>query len=256
MTATSTFFEWYYIGFGGIGGWLVFFILALIAVIWVIYDSASRRLPAIGWRLSIIITFALILPTILYTFSGIEMKGTLGQYMEGLFYLGLLGGLLPPVLVIGYYVTFRDLVGCPQGHIYEEALGECPSCSAEQGPRPGPGESPRRPPVSDPPPEDVPLPSKTKVQAWLAAEGGHSHQLCEGETTIGRHSNNDIRLTGDSSISRHHAKIAQQGEHFKLFDLGSDNGTRVNNRLVRQPVMIEKDDKIQFGEGVPLRFIK
>jgi len=48
---TNKFFEWYFYGLGGIGGWVLFFLLALAATIWLFYDSLKRRLPATGWKI-------------------------------------------------------------------------------------------------------------------------------------------------------------------------------------------------------------
>jgi pSer/pThr/pTyr-binding forkhead associated (FHA) protein len=54
----------------------------------------------------------------------------------------------------------------------------------------------------------------------------------------------------------HGRQAAHQHGHFRLFDLGSTNGTRVNSRLVRQPMLLEKDDVVQLGDNTRLRFVK
>jgi hypothetical protein len=255
MEATNAFYNWFYLGLGGLGGWFLFFLLALIAVIWLIYDSASRRLPAMGWRLAVILTAALLLPAILFRFSSAETQITLLDFREIIFYLGLLGGVIPPVVAVGYFVNFRDLVGCPNGHVYDRVLGECPECAPAQpvivqGQQVDYGRAPAPEPVAPAPPP------KPKAQAWLVTDSGRNYQLNLGETTLGRSSRNDIKIDGDTTVGRNHAKIEEQNGHFRLYDLGSTNGTRVNNRLVRQPILLEKDDVIQLGDNTRLRFVK
>src|SRR5690606_11171364 len=129
MTATDSFFAWFYSGLNGLGGWFVFLLVALAAAIWLFYDSASRRLPTLGWRLSVVLTAALLIPAMLYRFSGSETQLSLSPFVEWIFYLGLLGGLVPLVLAIGYYITYQGIVGCEHGHIYESRFAECPECS-------------------------------------------------------------------------------------------------------------------------------
>jgi hypothetical protein len=259
MQGTNAFFEWFYFGLGGLGGWLIFFLIALAAVIWLMYDSLSRHLPALGWRMGVVLTAMLILPTIVYRFMADNPLSPLAPFSEVIFYLGLLGGVLPFVLAIGYYVTYRGLLGCPQGHIYDAVLGQCPD----------PSHHPAQPPLPPPPgqgqygsgggdvvrPTVPPPPSKPKVQAWLNSPEGRTYQLFQGETTIGRSMQNDICLQGDETIGRQHAKIIEQNGRFRLLDLGSKNFTRVNKHIVREPVLLESDDDIQFGDNTILHFV-
>jgi hypothetical protein len=278
MTTTNDFFLWFLYGLGpdkntpGIGGWLIFLLLAFVAVIWLLYDSGSRRLPAIGWRMGVIFTTLLLLPVIIYRFTTdyhIFVDPTfidpspLAPYREPVFYLGVLGGLLPVILAIGYFVTYQGLTGCPRGlHApYETVLGQCPECARLDNPVPpvsvrmsNQGSFAPGPRAADVGMAPLP-PSKRKVQAWLATSSGKNYQLCEHETTIGRHSSNDIYLMGDTTVSRQHAKIVEQNGRFKLFDLGSKSQTRVNGRIVREPVLLEANDEIKFGDNTVVRFI-
>jgi hypothetical protein len=160
-------------------------------------------------------------------------------------------------LAIVYFVTFRDMVGCPQGHVYERVLGECPKC-AQLAPPPVvvQPQQPVQAPPSTPVRAAPQAPTKPKAQAWLTAPDGRNYQLNLGTTTIGKHSRNDIQISGDPTVSRDHAKIQEQNGHFRIHDLASKNGTRVNGRLVRQPVLLEADDQVQFGDNTILRFVK
>ena len=261
MTATNAFFTWFYYGLSGLGGWLIFLLLALAGMIWLLYDSTNRRIPAPGWRLGVILTTVLILPAIIYRFTVDPLNpaptSPLVAFSEPIFYLGILGGILPVVLAVGYYVTFQGMIGCPQGHVYEAALGQCPYDA------PPPDRTPIMPSVASermvrPPVESIaPLPQvrKKHVHAWLVTGSGKDYQLYEHETTIGRSQQNDIYLVGDSTVGRQHAKIIEQNGRFRLHDLGATNFTRVNGRVVREPVLLEPDDEIKFGDNTVVHFV-
>ena len=277
MKATNDFFQWFLYGLQpdkntpGIGGWVIFLLLALVAVIWLLYNSGSRRLPALGWQMATIFTALLILPVILYRFTtdyhifidpNFIDPSPLFPYREPVFYLGVLGGLLPVVLAIGYYVTFQGLSGCPRGlhGTYETIIGQCPECARLDNPPPQVHAQVRQPVDNYAQPQNAggvapARPSKRKVQAWLAVPNGRNYQLCEHETTIGRQATNDIYLMGDNTVSRQHAKIMEQNGRFKLVDLGSKSKTRVNGRVVREPVLLEHNDEIKFGDNTVVHFI-
>lgn len=253
MTATNAFFIWFFTGLNGLGGWIIFLTFALMAVIWIYYDSTKRNLSVIGWRLAATILAFLMLPTIIYRFASDEIRLSLIPFIEAIFYLGLLSGILPVVLAIGYYITYMGLVGCRNGHIYEEVLGQCPECA---------------PPVRQTFQPDIPLqhlqepgfaapprPVRPKTNAWLVDQNGRNYQLCQGETTIGRSSTNDIQFSGISSVSRQHAKIQEKNGRFYVADLASGAGTRVNGKFIKQITLLEPNDQIQFSSEMVVTFI-
>ncbi len=270
MPISNPFLLWFFYGLNGLGGWLIFLLLALTATIWLLYDSASRRLPAVGWRIGVIVATVLLLPAVLHRFTVTDLESMgnspVAPFSEQILFLGLLGGILPVVCAIGFYVTYRGLVGCPKGHEpYDAGLGECPECARLQVPTPAPVarpiyvSPPQTPAPLYPPPTDEPaspsIPPKPKAQAWLVAGDGRSYQLNQFETTIGRSSQNDIHLSGDPTLGRQHAKIVEKDSRFRLVDLGARNFTRVNGRIVRVPVLLESGDEIQFGDNTVLRFV-
>lgn len=64
-------------------------------------------------------------------------------------------------------------------------------------------------------------------------------------TTIGRGSSNPIRLT-DTSVSRRHAEIIQEGGSYRIRDLRSANGTRLNEKRIRS-AYLKPGDQISIG---------
>ena len=68
-------------------------------------------------------------------------------------------------------------------------------------------------------------------------------------TSIGRAGGNQIRLETDASASRQHAMIRLQGEQeYYLIDLGSANGSFLNDKLVVAPALLHHGDRIKIGE--------
>lgn len=74
----------------------------------------------------------------------------------------------------------------------------------------------------------------------------------KGDLKIGRSPDNDIIFDNpetDKAISRHHAKIVEEGEKTILYDLESLNGTFVNDVRVMRKVL-EDGDEISIGKNV------
>lgn len=260
---TYTFFLWFYFGLSGIGGLFIFTLLSFVAVIWLFHDSIRRRLPVMGWKLGIAFAAILILPAILYRFTitGITDIATspLEPFSEPIFYLGVLGGVLPLVLAIGYYVTFQGLVACPDGHIYEARLGNCPHPDHLPPPQPSQNLRYSEPRLHDDSVDETSppaRPSKKRLNAWLInTERGRNYQLYVNETRIGRSIKNDIVLEGDRTVSRESARIIEQNGRFRLYSLNSGRYPRVNNYVLHEPMLLETEDEIQFGENTIFRFI-
>ena len=78
-------------------------------------------------------------------------------------------------------------------------------------------------------------------------DGKQLRRTIEKETfTIGRSTDNNLTLS-DKSVSRHHTEIKKTKKGYLLTDLGSHNGTKVNEKLITQSVLLKHDDKIQIG---------
>jgi predicted component of type VI protein secretion system len=74
---------------------------------------------------------------------------------------------------------------------------------------------------------------------------GVTHELVDEAITIGRGADNTI-VVNDPSISTHHAHLLLEGDTYRLKDLDSTNGTRVNGKPVTESVL-RVDDRIRFG---------
>ena len=81
---------------------------------------------------------------------------------------------------------------------------------------------------------------------------GREFVLDKAASVIGRTSDNDIGLD-HRSISRRHAKVLREGDHFHIYDLGSSNGVRLNGEPYEQ-ASLKPGDLIDLGH-VRLRFV-
>ncbi|MGB7069862.1 MAG: FHA domain-containing protein, partial [Pyrinomonadaceae bacterium] len=64
---------------------------------------------------------------------------------------------------------------------------------------------------------------------------------------FGRTPDNDISFPDDSNVSRFHAEIERRGDDFWLIDLGSTNGTLLNDKPMKGESLLKEDDRIAFG---------
>src|SRR5688500_19435969 len=71
--------------------------------------------------------------------------------------------------------------------------------------------------------------------------------LPAAEVEIGRASGCDLRLGGDPSVSRRHAKITIDAEGPWVEDLGSHNGTLVNGQKIGGATRVRHGGRITVG---------
>jgi pSer/pThr/pTyr-binding forkhead associated (FHA) protein len=67
------------------------------------------------------------------------------------------------------------------------------------------------------------------------------------EVTIGRESSCDCQLD-DETVSSYHARLKYHHNQWWLEDLGSTNGTSINEQLVSTPIVVISGDGIKCGK--------
>jgi pSer/pThr/pTyr-binding forkhead associated (FHA) protein len=90
-------------------------------------------------------------------------------------------------------------------------------------------------------------PTKVVVIDESGGKAG-THRL-SGTIQIGRDPSCQIRLT-DTYISQQHARISERNGSWVVEDLGSTNGTYLNQRKVTSPAAISPGDRIRVGNTV------
>jgi hypothetical protein len=104
-----------------------------------------------------------------------------------------------------------------------------------------------------PGPEDdvqVSLTSISRGTAILVLRGGEGegdhYVLSSSLTNIGRHAESDISLD-DITVSRRHCEITSENSRFIVRDVGSLNGTYVNQKRV-DVIELTQGDELQIGK--------
>lgn len=95
------------------------------------------------------------------------------------------------------------------------------------------------------------LPEGGACLVWVYpadAEIGKRVELDGEELTIGRGSDVDITIDRDS-VSRRHAKIVQTGNQYAIIDLGSTNGTYVNDEPISERTLRD-GDLVKIGNAI------
>ncbi len=92
---------------------------------------------------------------------------------------------------------------------------------------------------------------RPEISATLILADGHRAALGDAPVLLGRAGDANIQLN-DTSVSRRHAEIRPNGDHYVLVDLGSTNGTRVNGTVVSHH-RLRNGDALLLGDCA-LRF--
>jgi pSer/pThr/pTyr-binding forkhead associated (FHA) protein len=95
-------------------------------------------------------------------------------------------------------------------------------------------------------PEQVTVHGTHPTPAALVDPWGRLHRL-QRKTTIGReHEEEGLRIL-DATISRKHALLELRGDVWTLTDLGSSNGTSVEDNSLTAAVTLRDGERIRFG---------
>jgi adenylate cyclase len=90
-------------------------------------------------------------------------------------------------------------------------------------------------------------PPKDTDMAWLEAANGRRWPI-GASCSLGRSKDNNV-LVEDQAVSRRHALINKQGEaEYWIIDLGSGNGTALNDRRVTLATRLKNSDVLRLGE--------
>lgn len=88
---------------------------------------------------------------------------------------------------------------------------------------------------------------KVASQAFIVRiQDGIRVDVNKEEFLIGKSEQCDLIISGNASISRTHAKIVQYENRFYLVDLGSTNGTRIDDEVVPENKFVELSGDTRF----------
>ncbi len=78
---------------------------------------------------------------------------------------------------------------------------------------------------------------------------GRKYDLNKDSMVVGRSSKADIQVDQES-ISRNHAKVVTQKDHVMIRDLGSTNGTYVNDEQITSEYQLRNGDMVKIGRTI------
>jgi eukaryotic-like serine/threonine-protein kinase len=101
--------------------------------------------------------------------------------------------------------------------------------------------------------KDVYLVNGHPVLASLSMQNGpmagRTYRFHQDISTVGRTTGNDLVISG-RTVSRRHARLWFDNSNWYVEDVGSANGTFVNNVRIYQPHQLRDGDLVSFGEEV------
>ena len=91
---------------------------------------------------------------------------------------------------------------------------------------------------------------KVTAAGFIVTDGpiaGSKYLLGAGKSTIGRHPESSI-FFDDITVSRRHAEVTLSGNEAKVTDVGSLNGTYLNQRQIDSSHQLMPGDVLQIGK--------
>jgi len=91
---------------------------------------------------------------------------------------------------------------------------------------------------------------KPRLLVRAGPDAGQEIELTSDSVTLGRAGRNatwEIRLS-DRTVSRPHARVQRDAEGYIVVDLGSANGTLVNDQVISESCLLADGDVITIGE--------
>ena len=91
---------------------------------------------------------------------------------------------------------------------------------------------------------------KVTAAGFIVTDGpiaGSKYLLGTGRSTIGRHPESSI-FFDDITVSRRHAEVILSGNEVKVTDVGSLNGTYLNQRQIDSSQQLVPGDVLQIGK--------
>jgi hypothetical protein len=95
-------------------------------------------------------------------------------------------------------------------------------------------------------PEQIQLHGERPTMAALIDIWGRPHRL-DPRTLIGRQVDGQGLAILESSVSRHHAHLTLDSDEWTVRDLGSANGTFLDDKLLAAPAALHEGDRVRFG---------
>jgi ABC-type multidrug transport system ATPase subunit/pSer/pThr/pTyr-binding forkhead associated (FHA) protein len=131
--------------------------------------------------------------------------------------------------------------------------------AAQQPVRPPAQPAPPQQPVASAPPKPPAAPAEPAIIEIKRSATGNLERikLMKDISRLGREPGMEVTIEAAAAVvSRRHAEIQMRDGQYTLVDLGSFNGTLLNDQRITSPTPLYDGDRIQLGMGGPiLRFV-
>ncbi len=225
-------------------GNFIIFVFLTIAFLYIILNTYLKSIKAPIYKAGILISVALLIPSIFFSLSNYDTKLNLSGYILLFFILSMIALFSGIVFLIIYLLAGRkakEKEYCSIHKIYYQNP-PCPLCEVQSAAYP----------VSYKP-SDPKKPYKKKAKGYLINKNNSDIYPLEDMNLLGRGETgssecNKIKLDEDLHVSRIHAKIIFDGQKFKISDSSSRMGTLVNKIKIKDWRTLEDGDVIMLGK--------
>jgi len=225
-------------------GNFIFFAICVGLALLVFLHSYYKEIKAPLFRITCLIIPVLLIPSIVFSFSSIELKTRLSSFIILFFILGTIGFVLQIIITIIYFGIFKSAKKDNYCQIHKIHYNEsfCPICALDFETSSNKG-------------FDETIAGKSeKIKGFLINTSSSKVHNLFSSNLIGRGRSaggvNNINIENDQYVSRIHAKVIYDGRRFKLSDSSSASGTYLNGNKVTGWVTLEDNDLIKVGKTV------
>ena len=227
-------------------GDFAFFAVCIGLILLIFLHSYFKETKALIYRVLSLLIPILLIPALIFSFSSIELKTKLSNFILLFFILGIVSLVLSIIISVIYFLISRsDQKGnyCEIHKTYYKE-GLCPICALDF--------------ELD---TNTEFDSSTKLEKDMNVKGflintanSKVYNLISSNF-IGRGRERDgvkknVNIENDQFISRIHAKIIYDGRRFKLSDSSSSSGTFLNGNKINGWVTLEDGDLIKVGRTI------
>jgi hypothetical protein len=248
------------------------FLLPLVAVLWVWYDSSGRD-DSERWFWRLFLSALVLFTTPAVALGAAHLDHSMDEVMGVFGWTAIACGCVAIVGVVAYAIWGRS----PMEEYQDEAKSERGAGSAPPVQAVPPAKSikavqtvgplaPATPPAAPavpavprtaPMPAPAPAPTGPHLLVKSGADRGRQFPIGK-KATIGRATACDITLN-DNRVSAQHGQVERQGDSFVYLDLKSTNGSFLvvegrEERLLARQVLVDGDE-IRLG-GTVLKFVR
>jgi hypothetical protein len=241
------------------------FLLPLVAVLWVWYDS-SGRIGSGRWFWRFFLTALVLFTTPAVALGAAHLDHSMDDVMSAFGWTAIASGCVAILGVVAYAIWGRS----PMEEYRDEAPvdrapGHAPpvkTAKAAQTVQPTaattpPAAQPAMPAAPVPAPPRAPAPTGPYLLVKTGADRGRQFPI-GNKATIGRAAGCDITLA-DNRVSAEHGQLERQGDSYVYLDLKSTNGSFLvvegrEERLLTGQALVDGDE-VRLG-GTVLRFVR